>query len=150
MIPYDPTDAKKRDLLDEGDYTATLEDVTKKISKKAAARGETKENMYEVVLRVGNQKIWDYVAIPEGTWKLEQIAAALGLSDAFTAGTFDLEAQSGAKVCVYLRAKTDSFGTKMQVGEYKHARRDFGSTGKEKPAASVAAGEAPDDDSVPF
>ena len=150
MLKYDPLDAKKQDLLDEGDYTAVIEDVTKKVSKAAAARGETEANMYELVLRVGNRKVWDYITIPTGVWKLEQIAAALGLIDAFTAGTFDLEAQSGAKVCVYLRAKTDSFGTKMQVGEYKHARRDFGSTGKEKPAASVAAGEAPDDSDVPF
>jgi hypothetical protein len=150
MIPYSPTDAKKRDLLDEGDYVATIEDVTKKISKKAAARGETKENMYEVVLRVDALRIWDYITIPEGTWKLEQIAKALGEADAFAAGTFDLEKKVGTTVGVYLRAKTDNFGTKMQVGEWKPAHRDFGSTGHEKIAAPVAAGEAPDDDSVPF
>jgi hypothetical protein len=150
MLKYDPTDAKKRDLLDEGDYVATIEDVTKKISKKAAARGETKENMYEVVLRVDALRVWDYVTIPEGTWKLEQIAEALGESDAFAAGTFDLEKKVGTPVGVYLRSKTDSFGTKMQVGEWKSAHRDFGSTGKDRPAAPVAAGEAPDDSEVPF
>jgi citrate lyase beta subunit len=148
MIPYSPTDAKKRDLLDEGDYVATIEDVTKKISKKAAARGETKENMYEVVLRVGNQRVWDYVTIPGGTWKLEQIAEALGEADAFVAGTFDLEKKCGAKIGVYLRAKSDSFGVKMQCGEYlKPAHRDFGSTGREKVAAAPAEDA---DEAVPF
>jgi citrate lyase beta subunit len=149
MLKYDPTDAKKRDLLDEGEYVATIEDVTKKISKKAAARGETKENMYEVVLRVDALRIWDYITIPEGTWKLEQIAKALGDADAFAAGTFDLEKKVGATVNVYLRAKTDAFGTKMQVGEWKPAHRDFGSTGHEKVEVPVAAG-ADDDSEVPF
>jgi hypothetical protein len=148
MIPYSPTDAKKRDLLDEGDYVATIEDVTKKISKKAAARGETKENMYEVVLRVGNQRVWDYVTIPEGTWKLEQIAEALGEADSFAAGTFDIEKTVGATINVYLRVKTDPRGVKMQVGEYlKPAHRDFGSTGREKVAAAPAEDA---DEAVPF
>src|ERR1017187_9828375 len=108
MIPYSPTDAKKRDLLDEGEYGATIEEVTKKISKKAAARGETKENMYEAVLRVDSLRVWDYTIIPEGTWNLDQIGNALGEADAFAAGTFDLEKKVGPQVNVYLRAKTDA------------------------------------------
>ena len=151
MIKYDPKDAKKQDLLDEGEYTATIEDVTPKLSKAAAARGETATNMLEIVLRVDRLRVWDYVTVPAGVWKLEQIAAALGEADAFASGTFDLEKKVGATVGVYLRMKTDSFGSKMQVGEYKPAHRDFGSTGKEKVAAPVAAGTPADDsDDVPF
>ena len=157
MIPYNPADSKKADLLDEGEYSAIVENVTPKLSKAAAARGETATNMLEIVLRVDRLRVWDYVTVPAGVWKLEQIAAALGESDAFAAGTFDLETKCGATIGVYLRLKTDSFGSKMSVGEYKpahraieHAQRplDFGSTGREK--AAVAAGEAPDDSDVPF
>jgi len=142
MLKYDPLDAKKQDLLDEGEYPAVIEDVTPKISKAGAARGETKPNMLEIVLRIGARKVWDYVTVPAGVWKLEQIAAALGETDAFTAGTFNLEDKGGARINVYLRAKTDSFGTKMQCGEYLKP------TGKAK-AAPVAAADT-DDDAVPF
>ena len=151
MISYNPSDAHKADLLDEGEYQATIEDVTPKLSKPAAARGETATNMLELLLRVAGKRVWDYIVFPTGLWKLEQIAAALGESDAFTAGTFDLEKKCGAQIGVYLRVKTDPRGTKMQCGEYlKPAHRDFGSTGHEKVAATVATGEAPDDESVPF
>jgi hypothetical protein len=84
-------------------------------------------------------------------WKLEQIATMLGEADAFVAGTFDLEKKCGAKIGVYLRAKSDSFGVKMQCGEYlKPAHRDFGSTGREKVETPVAAGAVDDSEAVPF
>src|ERR1035438_10188798 len=117
MLKYDPSDAKKtKELLDEGEYAALIEDVTPRVSKAAEKRGETAPNMLELVLRVEGRKIWDYITFPTGLWKLEQIATMLGESDAFTAGTFDLEKKIGATVNVYLRAKSDSFGVKMQVG----------------------------------
>ena len=148
MIPYNPSDAHKADLLDEGEYQATIEDVTPKLSKPAAARGETATNMLELLLRVEGKRIWDYIVFPTGLWKLEQIAAALGESDAFTAGTFDLEKKCGAQIGVYLRVKTDKVSTKMQCGEYlKPAHRDFGSTGREKVAAAPAEDA---DEAVPF
>ena len=150
MLKYDPSDAKKtKELLDEGEYAALIEDVTPRVSKAAEKRGETAPNMLELVLRVEGRKSWDYITFPTGLWKLEQIATMLGESDAFTAGTFDLEKKIGATVNVYLRAKSDSFGVKMQVGEYlKPAHRDFGSTGREKVETPVATDD--DDSAVPF
>jgi hypothetical protein len=152
MLKYDPSDAKKtKELLDEGEYAALIEDVTPRVSKAAEKRGETAPNMLELVLRVEGRKIWDYITFPTGLWKLEQIATVLGEADAFTAGTFDLEKKIGATVNVYLRAKSDSFGVKMQCGEYlKPAHRDFGSTGREKVVAPVAAGADDDSEAVPF
>jgi hypothetical protein len=149
MLKYDPSDAKKtKELLDEGEYAALIEDVTPRVSKAAEKRGETAPNMLELVLRVEGRKVWDYIVFPTGLWKLEQIATMLGESDAFVAGTFDLEKKCGAQIGVYLRAKSDSFGVKMQCGEYlKPAHRDFGSTGREKVAAAPAEDA---DEAVPF
>src|ERR1035438_8461979 len=122
MIAYKPEDAIN--TWPDGEYTATIESVTPKISKAGAASGLTTPNMHEVILTVyptqegGTQRVWDYISFPKGVWKLEQIAEALGELLSFKAATFDLEKYVGKNVAVYLRTKNDSFGAKNVVGEY--------------------------------
>ena len=148
MIPYKPEDANT--TWPDGEYTATIESVTPKVSKAGAANGLTAPNMFEVILTVyptqegGTQKVWDYISFPKGVWKLEQIAEALGELLSFKAATFDLEKFVGKNVAVYLRTKNDSFGAKNVVGEY------LPMTSQElKEASKVASDEATDPD-MPF
>jgi hypothetical protein len=138
LIPYNPNDAVN--TLPDGEYAATIEDVVPQISKKAQAQGETEPNMHVVTLKVYPQtgqpsRVWDYISYPKGTWKLEEVAVALGQAAAFKAGTFEIESFVGKNVRVYLRTKTDDYGSKNVVGEYLMA------------APAKATGT---DDSVPF
>jgi hypothetical protein len=122
MIAYKPEDANT--TWPDGEYTATIESVVPKISKAGAAKGLTEPNMHEVILTVyptqegGTQKVWDYIVYPSATWKLEQVAEALGKLDAFKLKQFNIETEVGKNVAVYLRTKNDSFGAKNVVGEY--------------------------------
>lgn len=148
MIPYDHEDAVT--TWPDGEYQATIESVVPKISKAGAAKGLTESNMHEIILVVyptqegANQKVWDYVSYPKGTWKLEQLAEALGELAAFKADAFDIETKVGRNVAVYLRTKKDSFGEKNVVGEY------LPMTSQEFKAAQKAASDEAKDDSVPF
>lgn len=146
MIAYKPEDATT--TWPDGEYTATIESVIPKISKAGEAKGLTEPNMHEVILTVypiqggSSQKVWDYCSYPKGTWKLEQIAEAVGQLDAFKAGKFDVEKYVGHNVAVYLRTKKDSFGEKNVIGEY------LPMTGQERKEASKAPESL--DEQIPF
>jgi hypothetical protein len=147
MIPYKHGDAVM--TIPDGEYQASIESVTPKISKAGLAQGLVEPNMHEIILTVypdgsAGQKVWDYISYPKGTWKLEQIAEALGELAAFKADKFDIEAKVGRNLAVYLRTKTDSFGSKNVVGEY------LPMTGQELKAASKVASDEANDPSVPF
>jgi hypothetical protein len=148
VISYNPEDAVT--TWPDGEYQATIESVVPKISKAGEAKGLTTCNMHEVILVVypvgegPNQKVWDYISYPKGTWKLEQLAEALGELTAFKAQKFDIETKVGQNVAVYLRTKTDSFGSKNIVGEYlPTTKQGF------KAASKVTSDEAIDPD-IPF
>jgi len=122
VITYNPEDAVT--TWPDGEYGATIESVVPKISKAGIEKGLATPNMHEIILKVyptgegPTQKVWDYISYPKGTWKLEQIAEALGGLDNFKAGRFNVEEHVGQNVTVYLRTKNDSFGAKNTVGEY--------------------------------
>jgi hypothetical protein len=149
VIPYKPEDANT--TWPDGEYTATIESVTPKTSKAGVAKGLTEPNMHEVVLTVyptqegGTQRLYDYISYPKGTWKLEQIAESLGKLDAFKLKQFNIEAEIGKNVSVYLRTRDDpNFGAKNVVGEY------LPMTSQELKEASKVASDEVVDPEMPF
>lgn len=85
MIKYDPKDAVQ--CLPEGQYSATLEEVTETQSKSGKPMHEMRFRVYgpnerEVVLT-------DWIVYPDSTWKLKKLAVAIGMEREFNAETFD-------------------------------------------------------------
>lgn len=98
MIKYDPKDAVL--CLPPGDYPATIDAVEEKQSKAG-------NDMYQVDFTVytsGDKRVrvTDYIVIPSFVWKLKRLARALGMEDAFKAGSFDPASQVGQNIVVTL------------------------------------------------
>lgn len=84
MIPYKKEDALR--IWPEGDYPASIADVTEKVSK---AGNQMLEVRFDAYNKTDTMTLSDYIVFPKFTWKLKKLAAALGATAAFDAETFD-------------------------------------------------------------
>lgn len=97
-LNYNPEDANK--TWPDGEYPAVLEKVEQKTSR-LKPDGGGGHPMEQWTFRVyhpegKDQLIEDYVTIPACTWKIKQLAKALGKDADFKAGTFQAEDHIGA------------------------------------------------------
>ena len=133
MIPYNPADAIQ--CWPEGRYNANLVAVKEATSK---AKGTP---MLVLTLRVyqvsgQEQPITDYVTIPDGTWKLKQLADAIGQRQAFDSGVFDPAEHINSYFVVELVVEdNEGYSPRNKVKRYAVAARKSPSTPSAKAAA---------------
>jgi hypothetical protein len=99
-LDYNPKDAVM--CWPKDDYDATLTKVEDKTSK-VKADGSGGNPMQVLTWRVFNnngqeQLISDYIVIPTGTFKLKQLAVALGRKEEFENGMFQADDHIGCNV----------------------------------------------------
>lgn len=116
-VTYNKQDAVK--CWPAGEYQATLEKVEDKKSK-------TSGNAMQVwTFRAYSpdgqeQLISEYVTIPNGTFRIKQLAAALGKSSEFDSETFQADDQIGSNVLVDLIVETQAgYDDKNRVKKIK-------------------------------
>jgi hypothetical protein len=115
-IDYDPKDGVIC-WPEGGGYEAILESVEDKMSSKGNAMQEWKWRVYAPDGR--EQVISDYVVVPTGTFKIRQLAAALGQSDAYQAGQFQADDNIGCKIAADLIIeKQTGYDDKNKIRKY--------------------------------
>jgi len=116
-LEYSPKDATT--AWPEGDYQAALTGVEDTHAKSSGAPMQIWTwTVYHSDGR--NQEIKEYVTVPGGTWKIKQLAKALGKQADFDAGTFQADDHYNAIVIVELKIeKQDGFDDKNRVQKYK-------------------------------
>lgn len=164
-VTYNAQDAVT--AWDEGEYEAVLinvEDTTSKSSGKPMQVWT-----WEVYHPDGRkQEIKDYVVIPAATFKIKQLAQALGKDKEFAAGTFQADDNINCNVTAVLTIdKQEGYDDKNKVGRVKSlarastpsrqtAPRTIGEGVRQKianrPAPVSPISEEPvfKDDSIPF
>lgn len=165
-VNYDPQDAVM--CWPEGDYPAVLEKVEDKTSK-VKPDGSGGNPMQVLTWRLykedgREQLISDYIVIPAATFKLKQLAIALGKRDEFEKGTFQADDQVGCNVVAEVGIESQpNYDDKNKIGKVKSAAANNGNAKPKGIAGSLrekvianAPGE-PDlskqeftDDSIPF
>ncbi len=103
-LDYNPKDAVQ--IWEKGDYEAVLKNVETTISKKKpdGSGGNPMEVWtWEAYHHDGRTRlITDYVVIPGATFKIKQLADALGKKSEFEAGTFQAEDNLNCNVMLSL------------------------------------------------
>lgn len=119
-LTYNPKDAVK--VWPAKDYDATLEDVVFGQSKTSGADMETWS--FRVFNDEGkSQLIVDYVTVPACTFKIKQLAKALGQEQEFNDGQFQAENCIGSGVVVGLTIDVqDGYDDKNKIGKVKPPR----------------------------
>lgn len=117
MLNYNPKDANE--CWPCGEYEACLRGVMNGTSKTSGNEMETWT--IEVFNDDGRkQVIKDYVTSPGGTFKIKQLAAALGKNDEFKDGTFQAEDYIRANFRVDLKVEAqDGFDNKNRIAKFK-------------------------------
>lgn len=119
-LNYDPKDAVQ--VWPAGDYNATLSKVEEKTSKSSG--NEMEVWTWEVFNEDGRtQIISDYVVMPAATFKVKQLARALGREEEFEQSQFQAEDNIGADVVVELVIESSTgFDDKNKAKKYKAAQ----------------------------
>jgi hypothetical protein len=139
-LQYNPKDASK--TWDKADYEAVLINVE---DKGTSSKGDPMElwtvEAYHPDGR--RQVIKDYVTVPGATFKIKQLADALGKGSEFAAGTFQAGDNVGASLIVNLTVEEgkDGYEDKNKVARYKAARAGSGSPAAEPKTAMQSARE---------
>jgi hypothetical protein len=121
-IDYDPDDAVT--AWPEGDYDAVLKDVKESTSKRKpdGSGGNPMEVWtFQVYDDAGReQTITEYVVVPAATFKIKQLAAALGRKAEFERRTFQADTHIGETVRVVLGVEAeDGFDDKNRIRKFK-------------------------------
>ena len=117
-LTYDPKDAVI--CWPTGEYDAVLAKVEDKTSREKPD-GSGGNSMQVLTYRVFDadgreQLVSDYIVVPTGTFKLKQLAIALGRKDEFDAGTFQADGQINVNVRVDLAIeKQDGFDDRNKI-----------------------------------
>lgn len=131
---YDPKDGKK--TFAKGEYEASIEHARETKSKSNNDMLEIKVAVYDGPRK---QLITDYITAPAGVWKLDQIAAAIGCTEEFNSGTFDVTKHIGANLRVRLGIEeSDKYGDQNKILGYKAHQ------------ASSAPSLVEEDEEIPF
>lgn len=138
-VDYNPKDAVQ--VWTEADYDATLtkvEDKTSKVKPDGSGGNPMQVWTFEVFHQDGRtQLISDYVVIPAATFKIKQLAIALGKKADFDAGQFQADDYIGAGVIVALTIEAqDGFDEKNRIGKIK-------APGADSPAQPSLSRQAP-------
>lgn len=116
-INYNPQDAVQ--VLPEGDYPAVLLTVMDKTFKSGNA-GQVWQ--FQVFDNANDRKVMitDNIVLPGATFKLRDLAIALGKKADFDAGTFQPEDYAGENVTVTLKIeKSDNYPDKNAIKKVK-------------------------------
>lgn len=118
-MQYNPKDASN--CWPDGDYDATLTKVEDGVSKKSG--NEMQTWTFEVYHNDGRKQIIsDYVTVPACTFKIKQLAIAMGQKAEFEAGTFDASNYINSGVIVALiTEESDGFDDKNRIKKVKPA-----------------------------
>jgi hypothetical protein len=140
-LDYNPKDAVS--VWPAGDYDATLKTVDTKTSKTSGNPMEVWT--FEVYSPDGRQQlISDYVVIPAATFKIKQLALALGRKQEFEAGTFQAEDFIGAAVIAFLTIEQqDGYDDKNRVAKVKAPTADPSPPASPPPATRMTARPEP-------
>lgn len=133
MLQYKPEDASSCFPL--GEYPGTLANVVQTTSKTSG--GDMEVWHVTVYGQDGREStIKDYVTVPACTWKIKQLAKALGKLADFEAGRFQAEDYIGANLRVELVIEEqDGYDDKNKVKKYLPAS----SSGLAPPKAAMPA-----------
>lgn len=110
---YNPKDAER--AWPEGYYPAEIKDVTPSVSKSSQQPMLVLTYVVFDDQQDRQQELKDYIT-KASTFKLKQLAKALGQLDDFNAGTFDAEAWALSRVSLYLTIENDpQYGDKNRI-----------------------------------
>lgn len=132
-ITYNASDAAS--AWPEEDYQATLQNVEDGTSKSSGNPMQTWT--LEVFAPDGRtQTIKEYVVVPAATFKIKQLAAALGKSREFEAGQFQADDYIGQSFVVALKIeKQDGYDDKNRIAKFKAPERKPGARPAGVPAS---------------
>lgn len=159
-ISYEPKDAET--AWPEGDYEGVLMAVKDKTSKvKPDGSGGKPMQVWTVQVYHQDgrsQDIDEYVVIPGATFKIRQLAAALGKTKEFEAGRFQADDYINANVTVTLSIEAqDGFDDKNRIKKFKPPLRQPAPTQtpvprQQRPALAPAPYSEPQfrSDDIPF
>lgn len=157
-LNYDPKDAVQ--CWPAGEYPGELTKVEEKRSKvKPDGTGGNPMEVWTFVTYNGTsaqQLISDYVVIPAATFKIKQLAEALGKKAEFEAGEFQAENYIGAGVMLDLIIdKQDGFDDKNKIRKIKAAQAEpvsnsRGPSSRPQRQSPISQESELDPDSIPF
>lgn len=128
-IKYNPNEAAL--TWPEGVYKAHIEKMFEKTSKAG-------NEMIEVIFvcrdrERGEMKVWDYIVIPKGLWKLKKIADAIGKPAAFESGNFNANDYVGENLQLELALdRRVGYADRNAVAEYLPLQGKRAATPEEK------------------
>ncbi len=144
MLKYNPKDASS--VWPDADYDAVLTNVEETVSQSSG--NEMEKWTITVYSPQGRERtMTDYVVVPACTFKIAQLAKAIGKDAEFKAGQFQAGAHigSGFKVELTKEEGDGQFPDKNKIKKYKPS----GNVAAKVPTRHAAT-VPPADDDVPF
>lgn len=146
-MKYNPRDAAQ--VFQPGDYPAVIE---------AAIEGASKAGNEMITLKLkvysGNRYIYvdEYIVNPDGLWRLEKVAKAIGKLTAFKSGEFLANDYVGESLTVTLKIEPGKgdFPDKNRVQAYKPKAAGAASVPVATNGAGVPMHESEESSQIPF